>query len=199
VIYFALRQAYTSTVENEQYDASVRSSASKAEFRRCPMRTIINWLFVPVFLTGIFMTNADAQQVYYVQSIKAKIMSAASFKSNLVAEVGRGYKLNGLGKEGSWIKVKYGSLEGYVPNLLVAANPPLQKQSIIRGESSALQQNVRRRASTYTSAAAARGLTADDRRRLSKQEKVDYDSLEQIEGIIVSDAELQKFSEGGRP
>ncbi len=149
-------------------------------------------------ISTLFLSDAFAQQAYYVQSIKAKIMAEASFKAKMIAEVGRGYKLTGLGKEGSWTKVKYGSLTGFIPSLLVSVNPPLQRQSIIKGEESALQQNVRRRASTYTSAAAARGLTADDRRRLSKDEKVDYESLEQLEAIIVSESEIQKFAEGGR-
>lgn len=162
------------------------------------MRRIGSSVLIAVFLSVLYHSAAFAQQTYYVQSVKAKVMSTASFKSKLIAEVGRGYKLTALGKEGSWIKVKYGSLEGFVPSLLLAANPPLNKQSIIKGDDSALQQNVRRRASTYTSAAAARGLTADDRRRLSKEEKVDYESVEQIEAVIVSDAEIQKFIEGGR-
>lgn len=163
------------------------------------MRTIGRYLLIPAFLLSVFLAAADAQQVYYVQSAKARVMSSASFKANLIAEVGRGYKLTGLGKERNWTRVKYGSQEGFVPSLLLSANPPLQKQSIIKGEDSALQQNVRRRASTYTSAAAARGLTADDRRRLSKEEKVDYESLEQVEAVMVTEAEIQKFIGGGRP
>ena len=153
---------------------------------------------IVLLLMTIFISRSFAQQTYYVQSVKAKVMSEASFKSKLIAEVGRGYKLPGLGKEGTWVKVKYGSMTGFVPSLLVSSTPPLEKQSVIKGEESALQQNVRRRASTYTSAAAARGLAADDRRRLSKEEKVDYESLEQIESVVVSEAEIQKFIEGGR-
>ncbi len=139
-----------------------------------------------------------AQQVYYVQSMRAKIMSAPSFKSRQVGEVGKGFKLTVLAKEGSWLKVKLGPSAGYVPALLLASTPPREKQGLIKGEESALQHNIRRRASTYTSAAAARGLTAEDRRRLSKEEKADFTSLEKIEAIVVPPEEVVKFSEGGK-
>lgn len=162
------------------------------------MKRIGQYLVIAAFFPVLFQSAAVAEQTYYVQSVKAKIMAEASFKSRMIAEVGRGYRLTGLGKSGRWVRVKYGSREGFVPALLVSPNPPLEKMSIIRGEDTTLQQNVRRRASTYTSAAAARGLTADDRRRLSKEEKVDFESLEQLEAINISEAEIMKFIEGGR-
>jgi uncharacterized protein YgiM (DUF1202 family) len=163
------------------------------------MQRLIKMIPALVLMVGLSGATLFAQQVYYVQSVKAKVLSAASFKSRLIAEVGRGYKLKALGKEGNWIKVKYGSLAGYVPALLLSPVPPIEKQGLIKGDESALRHNIRRRASTYTSAAAARGLTADDRRRLSKDEKVDYESLEQVESFTVSDAEVLKFMEESRP
>jgi hypothetical protein len=59
-----------------------------------------------------------------------------------------------------------------------------------------LKEGVRRRASTYTSAAAARGLVQDDRRRLSRDEKIDYLGLENIEAVSISPEELAKFMGG---
>lgn len=163
------------------------------------MRRFLKIITILIIALNVAIASLFAQQVYYVQSVKAKVMSAASFKSKVIAEVGKGYKLTALGKAGNWTKVKYGSLEGYVPALLLSATPPLKKQGLIKGEDSALQHNIRRRASTYTSAAAARGLTADDRRRLSKEEKVDYESLEQIESLVVSDMDVLTFIKEGRP
>jgi beta-N-acetylglucosaminidase len=61
-----------------------------------------------------------------------------------------------------------------------------------------IKQGVRRRASSYTSAAAARGLAADDRRRLSKEEKVDYESLEKVEAFQLSADEINRFMEGNK-
>jgi uncharacterized protein YgiM (DUF1202 family) len=160
-------------------------------------RTIFSPILFFIVLT-VCTPSLHAQQMYYVQSMRAKIMSAPSFKSRQVGEVGKGFQLTVLGKEGSWLKVKLGPSAGYVPALLLASTPPRQKQGLIKGEESALQHNVRRRASTYTSAAAARGLTAEDRKRLSKEEKADFTSLEKIEAIAIPLEEIVRFSEGGK-
>jgi uncharacterized protein YgiM (DUF1202 family) len=142
--------------------------------------------------------QASAQETYYVQSVKAKVLSAPSFKANVLGEASRGTRLSAIGKDGSWVKVNYYGKDGYVAAILLSASPPMAKQSMIRAGDSEFQQGVRRRASTYTSAAAARGLAADDRRRLSGEDKLDYDGLERVEKYVVSDAELTKFMEGGK-
>ena len=38
------------------------------------------------------------QTEYYVQSVKAKVMSGPSFKSGVIAEVAKGYKLACIGQ-----------------------------------------------------------------------------------------------------
>jgi len=124
-----------------------------------------------------------AVETYYVQSTKAKIVSAPSFKSAVLGEASKGTKLTAVGKEGSWIKVSYYGKDGYVSSLLVTPYPPMARAGLIKADGAEFQQGVRRRASTYTSAAAARGLAADDRRRLSSDEKSDYAGLERMEAF----------------
>ncbi len=162
------------------------------------MRRIVFFLILLFLVLAVRGYPLYAQQVYYVQSMKAKVMSAPSFKSRQVGEVTKGFQFTVLGREGSWLKVKLGPSVGYVPALILASTPPREKQGLIKGEESALQHNIRRRASTYTSAAAARGLTAEDRRRLSKKEKADFTSLDKIEAIVIPTEEVVKFSEGGK-
>ena len=139
---------------------------------------------------------ASAANTYYVQSMKAKVLSAPSFKSSVLGEASKGTKLAAAGKEGNWIKVSYYGKDGYVSSLLVTPYPPLARAGLIKTDESEFKQGVRRRASTYTSAAAARGLAADDRRRLSSEEQSDYAGLEMMEAFTVTDAELAKFMEG---
>lgn len=146
----------------------------------------------------LFAAAASAQGEYYVQSVKAKIMSAATFKSPVLGEVVKGHKFISSGKEGNWIKVKYSDKEGYVSALLLAPHPPFEKTGVIRGDESDINQGVRRRASSYSSAAAARGLAADDRRRLGKEEKVDYESLDKMESFKLSSEEISRFMEGNK-
>lgn len=155
-------------------------------------------LFFFLIAGSLYGSAWGAQEQYYVQSLKAKILSAPSFKAAIVAEAGRGAKLIALEKEGTWIKVEFSQKQGYVSSLLVSKNPPMQKVTLIKGNEDDIKQSVRRRASTYTSAAASRGLTQDDRRRLSTHEKVDYNGLEKMETFTVTSEEVARFMEGNK-
>lgn len=149
-------------------------------------------------LSCMIALQASAQETYYVQSVKAKVLSSPSFKASVLGEASRGTRLSSVGKKGSWVKVNYYGKDGYVAAVLLAASPPMAKQTMIKAGDADFQQGVRRRASTYTSAAAARGLAADDRRRLGGEDKLDYDGLEKVEKFTVSDSELAKFIAGGK-
>jgi len=153
-------------------------------------------LLLMVVMGVLSATVLYAQTEYYVQSVKAKVMSGPSFKSGVISEVSKGHKLTSSSREGSWVKVRISDKDGYVSSLLVATHPPFEKTGIIKGEDAEIKQGVRRRASSYTSAAAARGLTQDDRRRLSKEEKIDYESLEKMEAFTLSSDEVSRFMEG---
>jgi len=155
-----------------------------------------------VVLTGVFVGMiagmAYSQETYYVQSLKAKVLSAPSFKANVLGEAGKGTRLSAIGKQGSWIKVSYNGKDAYVAAILLSSAPPLARPTMFKADALDLQRGVRRRASTYTSAAAARGLAADDRRRLGSADKLDYDGLEKVEQYAVSEADLARFMEGGK-
>lgn len=155
----------------------------------------IMFFAVPCIALGI-ASSAFAQNEYYVQSMKAKVMSAATFKSSVLGEVSKGIKLISTGREGSWIKVKFNNKDGYVPSLLLAGHPPYAKTGVIKETDADIKQGVRRRASSYTSAAAARGLTQDERKRMSTEEKTDYEALEKIEAFQVRPDELARFAAG---
>jgi len=165
--------------------------------RRCSMKRTM--MFLGVFVMGVwYATMSFAQTEYYVQSVKAKVMSGKSFKSPVLGEVGQGFKLISSGKEGSWVRVRFKDRVGYVSSLVVSTHPPLPKAGVIKASDSEIKQGVRRRASSYTSAAAARGLAQDDRRRLSKEEKADYDALDKIESFKLSPDEISRFMEGNK-
>ena len=153
-------------------------------------------LVVMVVVSVLFATALYAQTEYYVQSVKAKVMSGPSFKSGVISEVSKGHKLSSSGREGSWVKVRISDKDGYVSSLLVSTHPPFDKTGIIKGEDAEIKQGVRRRASSYTSAAAARGLAQDERRRLSKEEAIDYYSLDKVESFTLSPEEITRFMEG---
>ena len=159
-------------------------------------KTIVILLFMTSLLTaaGVYA----AQDFYYVQSIKAKVLAGPSFKSRIIGEASKGTKFVSRGREGSWVKVVFYQNEGYVSSLLLSKYPPMNKLSVIKGDEVDIKRSVRRRASTYTSAAAARGLTQDDRRRLSRDEKADYSGLDKMESFTISPEEVARFMEGSK-
>ncbi len=155
---------------------------------------IISCAFIILAASTLF-----AQQVFFVQSVKAKVMAEPSFKSEVLAVIGKGAPVSVTGRQGRWVKVRTETTDGYLPSLILAAKPPLDRVGLIKGEgTSSIEHNVRRRASTYTSAAAARGLTEDDRRRISAEERANYSSLQRMESFVLSDEEVLKFSRGGK-
>ncbi len=146
----------------------------------------------------LYATVLYAQTEYYVQSVKAKVMSGTSFKSTVLGEVGKGFKFASSDKQGNWVRVRYKDRDGYISSLVLSTHPPLSRTGIIKAEDSEIKQGVRRRASSFTSAAAARGLAQDDRRRLGKEEKADYDALDKIESFKLSPADISRFMEGNK-
>lgn len=142
--------------------------------------------------------TAGAEQVY-VQSARAKILSAPSFRSSPIDEVGMGRMLSVKGRDGSWFKVNVGGKDGYILSLLVSNHAPLKRGGYIKADDAEIKQGVRRRSSFFASAAAARGLTKEDRARSDTEDRVDYAALRQMESQSFGDDEVMQFMEGGKP
>jgi hypothetical protein len=149
-------------------------------------------LFLTLLLT---LPAIVAAETVYVQSAKARIMSAPEFKASVVATAGKGEALALMEKSGSWIKVTYQQHTGWVSALLVGDKPPHDKITVIKEqEDEAQKDNVRRRASASASAAAARGLRQDERARLSDEGQADYHSLEKVEAAQPDAADVERFN-----
>lgn len=156
-------------------------------------------LMFMMFLPGILYTAfAHADAVYYVQSVNASVRSEPSFGSKVIAKVAKGQTLTSISKQGSWIKIKIDGQEGYISSLLVSSQPPLQKQTVIKAEDEEIKPAARRRASSYTSAAAARGLANEDKQREGIEETSDYKALDKMESLKVTPEEVTKFKETGK-
>jgi hypothetical protein len=148
-------------------------------------------------VASILSFAVQAAELVYVQSKQAKVFESPAFNAQVVTTAAKGAALEKLAQEGRWLKVSYQDHQGWVPELLVGPRPPLNKISVINDEAADLKQNARRRASTTTSTAAARGLRNDDRARQSDDAVADYSALTEMDGFAVSDDEAQEFLEQG--
>lgn len=156
-------------------------------------------LFI-VFLTSILTAaSVYAGSVYYVQSDNANIRAQPSFGAKVIGKVAKGQTLAFLSKNGNWIKVKIDSKEGYISSLLVADHAPLARPTITKStEDADVKPTARRRASSFTSAAAARGLTDEEKNREGVEDKSNYKAVDQMESVKVTPEEVKKFKESGK-
>ena len=155
-------------------------------------RFITHFLILIAFMLPSFAAAADL----YVQSVKAPILSSPSLGSPKLAEAAKGESLKEMEKKGDWYKVGYKDVSGWVSRLLVGPRPPAGKISVLEETEERIEKGARKRASAFTTAAAARGL-AEERARLSDKLKVDYNGVEMMEAIRITDEEASRFIQEG--
>ncbi len=148
---------------------------------------------------AILHVNAMAAESIYVQSAKAKIYSEPNFKSDVKAEAKRGDSFSLIEKKGRWYKVGLSNDQGWINALVASENPPMNRVKVLTEASKDIGKSSRKRASAITSAAAARGLSDEDRKRLSQEGKANYSSLEKLEAFAsgISEKEVDEFSGAG--
>ncbi len=136
-------------------------------------------------------------ETLYVQSVKAKVLSAPSFKADQVLELSKGDAVELIEQKGAWYQVSHSEHQGWVSRLLVAPHPPRSKVSYISGEDAeTIDKGARVRASKVATAGAARGLSADERRRASTETVADFFALHRMETLSVENSEVMTFMQG---
>lgn len=145
----------------------------------------------------LYASLSFADTSYYVQSTNATVRSGPSFGAKIVAKVSKGQMLSSTSKSGDWIQVKIDGKEGYISHLLVTTHPPIDKTTVIKADEQEIKPTARRRASSFTSAAAARGLTDEEKKR-EGVEKADYKAVDKMEAVKVTPDEVKKFKETGK-
>ena len=154
---------------------------------------------ITLFLISAFYSQVlFATTVYYVQSSYAKIVAEPSFSAKVVTVIGSGEQLTSTGREGNWIKVSFHNHQGYVHSLLLSTRPPLRKTQLISSNDSEINNGVRRRSSTFMTAAATRGLTKEDHNRSDNEDAVDFEALKKMESLVLTDTEIDKFIGGDK-
>lgn len=151
----------------------------------------MKWIFLSLTFSLSF-----ASEILYVQSLKAPLLSEPKLGSKELASVKKGESLKVIEKREGWFKVEYKNTQGWVSSLLLSNQKPMEKVSVFE-EDKSLKETARRRASSYTTAAAARGLL-EDRARVSQKYMLDLSSIKWLEGIKIEEEEVLKFLEEGR-
>lgn len=161
-----------------------------------------NSLIIAVVSVAIFHVSAAvsvAADVLFVQPFRAKIFAKPSISSDVLGTVESGFKFSSAGKEGIWVKLVYKGKTGFVPSVQTARTPPLGKSMTHDGE---LQPKLGARARTSSSSAVVagmKGLTYEDRARVTKGERSDFGALDKVDALRITPDELKQFQlEGGK-
>ncbi|MBI3581815.1 MAG: hypothetical protein HY098_07045 [Nitrospinae bacterium] len=145
-------------------------------------------------VAALFPFAAASAESVYVQSAKARVMKEPNFTSAESGIAKRGDKLLVVEKGNGWTKVSSEKNSGWVNVLCISDSPPLDNSGIMKGAKD-ISSMSRRRASAVTSAAASRGLTEAERKRLSEGGALDYKSLMWAENVAysVTEKEIDEF------
>lgn len=120
----------------------------------------------------------------YITSKLCPVLSEATFKSAKVTVLKNGDKVECLEENGQWMKIRKDDVEGFVQKTFIGKS---QNATVAMGDSSMkdfVNMDVRKRASVYsTTAAAIRGLDSENvrERENMKFSNYDFESLKWIE------------------
>ena len=150
-------------------------------------------------LLVLFSNNAIADETLYVQPFKAKVFAKPSLSSEMLGAVDSGFQLVSTGKEGNWVKLDYKGKQGFIPAVQTAKTPPLGKSTAQSVDASPRLAARARTSSSSAVVAGMKGLTYEDRARVTKGERSDFESLDKVESLKISSDELRSFQlEGGK-
>lgn len=157
-------------------------------------------LFFMIFtMLSIPVIPFAAGESLFVQPFKAKIFAQPSIASEVIGTVDSGFQFASIGKEGRWIKLAFRDRQGYLPTVQTAGTPPLGK-SLMQNAGTGSKLNVRARtSSTNAVVAGVKGFTYEDRARITKGERSDFEALDRVDSMIISPDEINSFQlDGGK-
>lgn len=160
------------------------------------MKKLLTSLLVALLLP-LTVTTALAETMY-IQSKQAKLLSEPNFKSPSIIQLEKSTPVEVIMKKGRWTEVEFKGKRGWLSSFLLSTNPPINKVNILKGDNADLSKSARKRASSVTTAGAARGLSADERMRNSDLQQTDYTALEKIEEMAPSEEQIDKFIDSGK-
>lgn len=144
-------------------------------------------------------THSYAEESLYVQPFKAKIFSKPSISSDVLGSVASGFQFVSTGTEGRWLKLDFNGKQGFIPAVQAARTPPLAKAGAQNVEATPKVSARARTSSVSAVVAGMKGLTYEDRARITKGERSDFEALEKVNALKITPDDLKQFQlEGGK-
>lgn len=147
-------------------------------------------------LTAIVLWNVSALgQSMFVQSVKAELRASPSNSAESRATLARGTEVNVLNTQGAWSEVEAGGKKGWCLKLFLSAHKPIGAAALEKELAPSVEKSTRRRSSSYSTAASARGLMSDERTRQGREKyRSDYEAVDKMNQEKVPDEAVEKFN-----
>lgn len=139
----------------------------------------------------ILAVSAAQAGTIYVLSNEAPLLQAPSFNAQALGQAARGDSLTLVQEQGSWLEVEHEATTAWVSRWLVGPNPPQDKVSVLTDD--APTGEVRRRASSVTTAGAIRGLSEGETELGGAA--ADYAELAYLESLRPTPSALAAFAQ----
>lgn len=140
-------------------------------------------IFGLIFLPFI-LTNANANTLY-VKGLWANMMESPDAKSTKIFQVPRSSAVEVSKEIDVWSEITFQGKKGYVPTLALTPTIPQAVTSVLNSSDIDISTKSRKRASQFTSAAAARGLKESTYDFSKSQYEADFKALAKMESFRV--------------
>lgn len=146
---------------------------------------------VLLVVVAALIAYAAGPKLVTVQVKEGHVRSAPSFLGTVIAKLTYGDRVELLGKQGGWMKV---SLAGKVREGWMHSSAITTKKIVLKAGA----KNVEQTASSDEIALAGKGFNADVEREFkAKRKDANFAWIDQMEKIVVSQAQMQEFVEVG--
>jgi len=155
-------------------------------------------LFSIILLSSLWKPWAQEwkkEDTLFVKSYQTHLFKSPSIENLSAHTLQRGNSVTFLEKQDVWIKVKAGEKTGWLMEFHLSSKP-IQKR-VLLSQTVDLTSAARKRASTFTSTAAARGLADSGQQVVDGQASLEMTALSRIESQAVREEEALEFLSKG--
>ena len=149
-------------------------------------------LFLLLLTSMIFWYSNTFANPYYIRSFRAFLMEEPTHGSKKLTQMERGTAVEKISEKGLWTQIKVNTQKGWVSKMVLSPTQPKAPISLLAQETD-IAENARRRASSYSSTAAARGLVESGRTRIHAHQLANYEALEILEQQHIAEQEATQF------
>lgn len=157
------------------------------------------WVRVLSLFFSTILLAVDPPKPVYVQALKVDLRAEPKTSSASAGVVTRGDVATIQETSGQWVKIKSGKKTGWISRLFIAGHKPVGNADLMRDVKENIVTSTRRRPSSYSVSATARGLMTSERGREGRElYETDGEALDKMEKYSLPRDAVKKFKSSGR-